>query len=33
VLDVGPKKIDEQDDFPDYASLACQRVLSGESGG
>jgi len=31
VFDIGPKKIDEQDDFPDYASPACQKVLSGEA--
>lgn len=31
VLDVGPEKIDENDDFPDYASFACQKILHGEA--
>ncbi len=31
VLDVGPKKIDENDDFPDYALLACEKILNWEA--
>lgn len=31
VLDVWPKKIDEQDDFPDYAERACQKILDWEA--
>jgi ribose 5-phosphate isomerase RpiB len=31
LLDVGPEKIDESDDFPDFALTACQKVLSGEA--
>jgi ribose 5-phosphate isomerase B len=30
-LDVGPKKIDENDDFPDYALLACEKILNWEA--
>ncbi len=31
VLNVWPEKIDEDDDFPDYAHIACQKILSGEA--
>jgi ribose 5-phosphate isomerase B len=31
VLDVGPKEIEENDDFPDYAYNACQKILDGEA--
>ncbi len=31
VIDIWPQKIDENDDFPDYASKACQMILSGEA--
>lgn len=31
VLDVGPEKINALDDFPEYATLACQSILKGES--
>lgn len=31
VLDVGPEKIDEWDDFPDYANIACGKILNGEA--
>jgi len=31
VLDVGPREIHEEDDFSDYASLACQKILTGEA--
>jgi ribose 5-phosphate isomerase B len=31
ILDVWPAKIDEQDDFPDYAESACQKILDWEA--
>ena len=31
VLDVGPDKIYEDDDFPDYADLACRKILNREA--
>jgi ribose 5-phosphate isomerase B len=31
VLDVWPEKIEEEDDFPDYAHIACQKILDGEA--
>ncbi len=31
VLDVWPEKIDELDDFPDFANIACQKISNEEA--
>lgn len=31
VLNVWPEKIDESDDFSDFANIACQKILHGEA--